>query len=80
MIDDHRMTLGQRFMHQMIEHHRHVARMVKYGFEIIVKQRQPVFHTGKATPFADRLIKRIITLWCAKHPHVILAETADHIR
>ncbi len=80
MIHDHRMTLSQRFMHQMIEYHRHIACMVDHGFEIIVEQRQPVFHTRKAATFTDCLIKCIVALWRAEHGHIILAKSADHIR
>ena len=80
MVNDHSMALGQRLMHQMVENHRHIARMVEDGIKLVVEKRQPMFHARKATTFTDRLIKRVIALRRTEHRDVILAETADHVR
>src|SRR5690606_5200841 len=71
---------SQRFMDQMVKHYRHIARMIEYGFQMIVEKRQPVLHARKATAFADRLIECIVALRRTEHRHIILAETAYHVR
>ncbi|SPU61862.1 Uncharacterised protein [Brucella melitensis] len=79
MVHNHGVALGQRLMHQMVEHDRHWPGMVENCLHIVIEKRQPMFHASKTAAFADGLIKRIVTLRRAEHGHIILAKPAYHV-
>ena len=51
------------------------GKIVAQRFELFVEQRQPVLGSGKAAPFADRLIERVVPCCRAEGGDIAAAET-----
>jgi hypothetical protein len=70
-------ALADRFVRHVVERHRCARQIVEQRIETVVEQRQPVFLARIATPRADRLVERIVTLGAAEQFDVAAAEHGD---
>ena len=53
--------------------------MIEQGRQPILEQRQPVFHTRKPPPFADRFVKRVLRGIGAEQLAIAGAEALDAV-
>ena len=74
------MPLGQRLARQMVEDDRRVGQIVEHRLQLLVEERQPVLHAGKAPAFADRGIERVVARRRAEGLDIAAAEAADRLR
>ncbi len=73
-------TLFRRFPYRMIGHDTEALQIVEDRVEVVVEQRQPVFHAGIAPAFGHGRIKGIVAGGGAEQREIVLAEAADRFR
>jgi len=62
---------------ERLDHHRCAREIIEQGVEVVMEQRQPVFHAGIAAAFAHRCIEQIVSMGCTEGLHIAGAEAAD---
>jgi hypothetical protein len=62
---------------QRLQHHRRLRHVIEQRVEVVVEERQPVFHAGMPAAFAHGVVERIVRRGGAEGFHITAAEALD---
>ena len=70
---------GLRLFYLRVKRYDGIRQIIENGFERLMEQRQPMFHTLMLAAFTDGLIERIIIRRGSEFGDIARAETADDV-